>query len=86
MSYVNVGVEPPYNKSKKALREQVKEDSSKVIVYTTAVFGPQFSRRVSDLDDGDYAAVGPWPSRERKWYATIKVSRSSTGKRLVSVS
>lgn len=73
MAYVNVGVNAPYCATKKALREAVKGDPARVLVYGTSVFGPQFGGAVSDLPEGtSLSVVGPDPYNNRRWYATIE--------------
>ena len=85
-NYVNVGVYPPYNRTKKALKEAISRDPKAVILYTTSLFGVQFSgRRVSALDPGDYTVVGPEPQTSRKWYATITVMLSAEGDKIFRV-
>jgi hypothetical protein len=72
MAFVNVGVETPHNKSKRALREAIAADASKVIFYGTSVSSTYYGR-VSDIKDGmTYQVVGPDPERSRKWYATVE--------------
>jgi hypothetical protein len=85
MTWQNVGVVPPYNRTKKLFKENVKAEPDTVQVYGTDLFHVLPPTRVSALGDGKYTVVGPDPGRERKWYATITVSHSSTGQRLVSV-
>lgn len=72
-SYTNVGVEAPNNRTKKAFREAVKADPSTVRLYGTSLFKPLDPTPVDRLPDGMYTVVGPWPERERKWYATVKI-------------
>jgi hypothetical protein len=85
MSYKNSGVHPPYNRTKKAFKNGVEAEPERVILYPTSLF-TQFEDASADkLEDGDYTVVGPWPERERKWYATLTV-RTVDGERKLKVS
>jgi hypothetical protein len=72
MAFINCGVHAPYNASKKALKEAVKADATKVRFYGTAAFGPGFDGTAADIPAGHIlVVVGPDPYRSRKWYANV---------------
>jgi len=80
----NAGVYAPHNRTKKAFKEGVKEHPDLVHLYGTSMFD-EFSGTAMTLPDGKYSVVGPEPSTKRSWYATLAISTSSTGKRMMSV-
>ena len=86
MGYKNSGVYAPYNRTKKLFKNGVEAEPERVILYPTSLFTPFDDAPVTDLEEGLYTVVGPEPQTSRKWYATLKITRSSTGKRLMSVS
>ena len=73
MSYINVGVRAPHNASKKAMKEALKEDPSKVHFYSTAgLFPPTFDGSGAEIpEQHTLSVVGPHPERKRSWYATV---------------
>lgn len=59
-------------KTKTALKEAIKADSSKVYLYDTSAFGSKFSSPASDLPEGVvFNVVGPDPFTRRDWYASV---------------
>lgn len=60
--------------SKKAVREAVAADPSRVRLEATSVFGNEYDGPVSKAPDGRYSFVGPDPYRNRRYYGTIVVS------------
>lgn len=64
-------------KSKKAVKEAVAADPSKVRIECTSLFG-DYDGSVSEAPDGTYTFVGPDPSRDRKFYGNIIVSNGGT--------
>lgn len=82
MSYINVGVEPPYNKTKKALKEGVAREPGNVRFYSTALFGQQFNGTAEEVPEGVVlTCVGPSPATKRSWYASVE---KKNGKVVVS--
>lgn len=76
MSYINVGASDGF-KTKKALKEALAADPSKVHFYGTSPFTP-FSGTVLDLQPGDsLQVVGPDPYTSRKWFAGVKVENGN---------
>jgi hypothetical protein len=61
-------------KSKKAVKEAVADDPSRVRIEATSLFGNEYDGSVSDAPDGTYTFVGPDPYRKRNFYGTIKVA------------
>lgn len=78
MSYVNVGVKGL--KTKKALKEAVKADPSKVYVFGTGGFvGPTYDGIVSSMPANVKLSVcGPDPYNDRRWWATIERKADGT--------
>ena len=67
-------------KTKKELKELVKEDPANVYFYSTGMFGNQFNGNVSNMHSTDsLTVVGPDPYNARNWYATISKNKE-TGK------
>lgn len=71
--------------TKKALKEAVRDRPETVRLYGTSMFDEFGPTAVTELQAGHYSVVGPEPQTSRKWYATVHVSESSTGKKLISV-
>jgi hypothetical protein len=79
MTYANVGVQSPHNASKKAMKEAIKADPSKVYFYTTSMFPPQWNGSAAELpDDLVLSVVGPDPERKRSWYASVEKRKDGT--------
>lgn len=60
--------------SKKAVKEAIAADPSRVRLEATSWFGDEFDGPVSDAPDGRYSFVGPDPHTSRKFYGTITVA------------
>jgi hypothetical protein len=74
MGYINVGVDSPYNVSKKALKGGCAVEPEKVWFYSTALFGQQFFGSALEIPEGtSLTVVGPDPATSRKWYATVEM-------------
>ncbi len=75
--YVNVGAKH-YSSghdiaTKSGLKKMIQENPDKVLLYTTSLFGNQFTKKATELDTGvKYSVVGPNPYNNRKWYATVE--------------
>ncbi len=85
MPYINVGatISGQRPKSKKALREALRDAPGTVEFDGTSPLGPQFSGGVADIPDGATLSVcGPDPYRKRDWWANV--SRTSGGRVKVS--
>jgi hypothetical protein len=61
-------------KSKKAIREAVALDPTRVKIEATSVFGNDYSGPVFGAPVGRYHFVGPDPYTSRKFYGTITVA------------
>jgi hypothetical protein len=60
-------------RTKKALKEAIAADPTKVELYATSSMGPQFSGTADQLpEDAEFSVVGPDPYTRRDWYATVK--------------
>lgn len=59
--------------SKKAVKEAVAVDPSKVALEATSLFGKEYDGPLSEAPDGKYYFVGPDPYRSRKFYGTVIV-------------
>jgi hypothetical protein len=81
-SYVQGGAEFPLtngskNKTKKALKDAIKADPSKVYMYDTSAFGSKFSGPANALPEGVcFNVVGPDPYSRRDWYASVYKGRN----------
>ena len=74
MAYINGGVEMPHNVSKKALKEAVQADPSKVFFYSTSPLGATYDGYLDKMPEGVTLQVtGPDPFKARKWYASVKL-------------
>lgn len=71
MQGIFVGFERP--KSKKAVKEAIAADPSRVRLEATSVFGNEYDGPVSEAPDGTYTFVGPDPYTKRNFYGNIKV-------------
>ena len=58
-------------KSKKEVKEAILA-SKPVRLEATSIFGNEYDGLVADAPDGTYTFVGPDPSRDRRFYGTIK--------------
>ncbi len=58
-------------KSKKAVREAIAADPSRVTIEATSMFGNEYDGPVADAPNGRYTFVGPDPYTSRKFYGTI---------------
>lgn len=61
-------------KSKKAVKEAIASDPSRVSLEATSMFGNEYNGPVSDAPVGRYAFVGPDPFTSRKFYGTITIT------------
>lgn len=59
-------------KSKKMVKEAVRDVPHLVRIEATSIFGNEYDGTVEDAPDGSYTFVGPDPSRDRRFYGTIK--------------
>lgn len=59
------------SKTKKALKEAVAENPSRVHLEATSVFGNEYDGPLDGAPDGTFNVVGPDPYTSRKWYANI---------------
>lgn len=73
MQGVFIGFERPA--SKKAVKEAVAADPSRVRLEATSFFGNEYDGPVSEAPPGTYSFVGPDPSRKRNFYGTITVTK-----------
>lgn len=73
------GIYVGYNRpaSKKAVKEAIAADPTKVRLEATSMFGNEYDGPVSEAPQGTYTFVGPDPSTSRKFYGTIKVTSSA---------
>lgn len=62
--------------SKKAIKEAVANDPSRVSLEATSFFGNEYDGPVSGAPQGTYTFVGPNPYTSRKFYGNIIVSGS----------
>jgi hypothetical protein len=70
--FINVGVYPPHNKSKSALKRAI-ADGERVGVYATSFYNAPIERDVYLIpEDVVYSVCGPDPEHSRKWYASIE--------------
>ena len=60
--------------SKKAIKEAITADPSRVRLEATSMFGNEYGGPVSEAPAGSYPFVGPDPYRDRKFYGTITVA------------
>ena len=60
--------------TKKALKEAIASDPSRVSLEATSVFGNEYDGRLDEAPDGEFSIVGPDPYRQRNWYGTIRVA------------
>jgi hypothetical protein len=60
-------------KSKKAVREAVADDPSRVRIEATSFFGNDYDGPLSEAPDGSYAFVGPDVYERRDFYGTATV-------------
>jgi hypothetical protein len=77
MPFINVGayVDGRRPKSKKALKEAIRDTPDKVTFDGTSGMGPQFSGGVANIPVGATLAVtGPDPYNARNWYANVSQS------------
>lgn len=68
------GIYVGYNRpaSKKAIKEAVADNPSKVRVEATSMFGNEYDGTVEDMPDNTSVTfVGPDPHTSRKFYGTI---------------
>lgn len=75
--YVNVGVRYVENgkdiPTKKALKEELQNNPSNVVLYTTSELSTKETVTGDKLMAGvRYSVTGPNPYTSRKWYATIE--------------
>lgn len=81
MSFIQGGIRNAT--TKKALKEAVQADPSRVQFYCTGLGGEQFNGAVSEVPaDTKLTVVGPDPYNARNWYATIE--RDASGQVKVS--
>lgn len=74
MGYINVGAYVDGNrpKSKKALRDALKNAPNTVTFDPTSMFDKGGTRTIDNLyPDDKFQVTGPDPYKDRKWYATI---------------
>lgn len=69
-------------KSKKAIKELVAADPSRVSIEATSLHGNEYDGPVSDAPVGKYLFVGPDPYTSRKFYGTLTIK--ADGKVVVS--
>jgi hypothetical protein len=72
--YINVGVQAPHNKSKKALKEAIASNPEAVVFYGTTEFGigPTYDGHGDTIPEGvSLSVVGPDPYTKRNWYAQV---------------
>ena len=67
-------------KSKKAVKEAVAADPSRVRLEGTSMTGNDYDGPVSEAPPGRYHFVGPDPYRKRNFYGTITVADKITVK------
>lgn len=60
--------------SKKAVKELVSIDPSRVRIEATSMFGNEYGGRVSEAPQGTYNFVGPDPYHSRKFYGNLIVT------------
>jgi hypothetical protein len=59
-------------KTKKALREALKDDPSQVHLEATSIFGNEYDGLASEMPEGSTIyLVGPDPYKKRSWYANL---------------
>jgi hypothetical protein len=63
--------------SKKAVKEAVAADPSRVRLEATSAFGNEYDGPVSDAPDGTYFIVGPDPYTRRNFYGQVIKSGAS---------
>lgn len=70
------GIFVAYNrpKSKKAVKEAILADPSRVSLEATSLFGNEYDGPVADAPPGTYHFVGPDPYTSRKFYGSITVA------------
>jgi hypothetical protein len=75
MAYINVGayVGMQRPKTKKALREAMRDDPHNVIFEQTSLFTNEFPRSFTgnDLPAATLVVAGPDPERKRSWFANV---------------
>ena len=64
-------------KSKKAIKEAIAADPSRVQVEATSMFGNEYDGPLSEMPDGRISFVGPDPYTKRNFYGTIIKSGST---------
>ena len=67
-------------KSKKAVKEAIAADPSRVSLEATSMFGNEYDGPISEAPRGSYSFVGPDPYRKRSFYGTITVADKITVK------
>lgn len=73
----NFPVPADKKKSKKLLKELLKENPSAVTLFATSQMGPQYAGPASGLPDNvTFNVVGPDPYTKRDWYASVKKGAS----------
>lgn len=76
MSYINVGarINGVRVKTKKALREALRDAPNTVEFDSTSPMGPQFNGRADTMPGGGVTltVVGPDPYTKRTWFASVK--------------
>ena len=75
--YINVGatINGRFVQTKKALRHALLNEPERVRFFQTSVYGPTevpYAFGVEDIKpDWNLTVVGPDPSRNRRWYASV---------------
>lgn len=65
--------------TKKALREAIAADPSRVTFEATSLFGDEYDGPADGLPDGVTVYVtGPDPYRRRNWYAAVQRGKGGT--------
>lgn len=75
MQGIYINFERP--KSKKAIKDQIATDPSKVRIEATSLHGNEFDGVVSEAPDGKYHFCGPDPYTKRNFYGTITVNNGT---------
>ena len=73
-------------KTKKAVKEAIADDPSRVEIEATSWFGNEYDGLVSEAPADKYYWVGPDPHRSRKFYGSFEVTVDEDGTRKVVVS
>jgi len=84
MQGIFIGYSRP--KSKKAIKEAIAADPSRVRLEATSAFGTEYDGPVLDAPGGVYYFVGPDPYTKRTFYGQITVGlKNGDGSRKITV-